>query len=106
MAPNPALGKVAHLGWLGANELRWSPVEGAADYAVRVTDTRGQVRFQDTVKGTQIALPPTIRCDEPGLSVSVSAHSDRRVPSPPTYSAKGNCGVAQQISNRSNQVAQ
>ena len=28
-------------GWLGANELRWSPVEGAADYAVRVTDTRG-----------------------------------------------------------------
>jgi hypothetical protein len=45
-------------GWLGANELRWSPVEGAADYAVRVTDTRGQVRFQDTVKGTTIALPP------------------------------------------------
>jgi|LakMenE01Jun11ns_1017448.scaffolds.fasta_scaffold9476526_2 hypothetical protein len=28
-------------GWLGANELRWSPEEGAADYAVRVTDTRG-----------------------------------------------------------------
>ena len=28
-------------GWLGANELRWSPVEGAADYAVRLTDTRG-----------------------------------------------------------------
>jgi hypothetical protein len=26
---------------LVANELRWSPVEGAADYAVRVTDTRG-----------------------------------------------------------------
>jgi hypothetical protein len=46
-------------GWLGANELRWSPVEGAADYAVRVTDTRGQVRFQNTVKGTTIALPPT-----------------------------------------------
>lgn len=43
---------------MGANELRWSPVEGAADYAVRVTDTRGQVRFQDTVKGTTIALPP------------------------------------------------
>ena len=100
------LEKVAQLGWLGANELRWSPVEGAADYAVRVTDARGQVRFQDTVKGTQIALPPTIRCDEPGLSVSVSAHSDRRVPSPPTYSAKGNCGVAQQISNHSDQVAQ
>ncbi len=36
-----------------------SPVEGAADYGVRVTDPRGQVRFQDTVKGTQIALPPT-----------------------------------------------
>ena len=46
-------------GWLGANELRWSPVEGAADYAVRVTDTRGQVRFQNTVKGTTIELPPT-----------------------------------------------
>ena len=59
MAPNPALGKVAHLGWLGANELRWSPAEGAADYAVRVTDTRGQVRFQNTVKGTTIELPPT-----------------------------------------------
>ena len=59
MAPNPALGKVAHLGWLGANELRWSPVEGAADYAVRVTDTRGQVRFQNTVKDTTIELPPT-----------------------------------------------
>ena len=85
------VGKVAHLGWLGANELRWSPVEGAADYAVRVTDTRGQVRFQDTVKGTKIALPPTIRCDEPGLSVSVSAHSDRRVPGPPTYSPKQPC---------------
>ena len=85
------LGKVAHLGWLGANELRWSPVEGAADYAVRVTDSQGQVRFQDTVKGTKVALPPTIRCDEPGLSVSVSAHSDRRVPGPPTYSSKGSC---------------
>ena len=48
-------------GWLGANELRWSPVEGAADYAVRVSDTRGQVRFQNTVKGTTIALPPTYR---------------------------------------------
>jgi hypothetical protein len=85
------LRKVAHLGWLGANELRWSPVEGAVDYAVRVTDSRGQVRFQDTVKGTQVGLPHTIRCDEPGLSVSVSAHSDRRVPGPPTYSSKGNC---------------
>ena len=31
----------AAAGWLGANELRWSPVEGAADYAVRVSDTRG-----------------------------------------------------------------
>jgi hypothetical protein len=46
-------------GWLGANELRWSPLQGAADYAVRVSDTRGQVRFQNTVKGTTIALPPT-----------------------------------------------
>lgn len=79
------LGKVAHLGWVGSNDLRWSPTEGAADYAVRVTDAQGQVRFQDTVKGTQIALPPTLRCDEPGLSVSVSAHSDQRVPGPPTY---------------------
>jgi hypothetical protein len=52
----------AAAGWLGANELRWSPVEGAADYAVRVTDTRGQVRFQDTVKGTQShSLPPTVQ---------------------------------------------
>jgi hypothetical protein len=85
------LGKVANLGWLGANELRWSPVEGAADYAVQVTDTRGQVRFQDSVKGTQVAFPTTIRCDEPGLSVSVSAHSDRRVPGAPTYNTSGSC---------------
>jgi hypothetical protein len=85
------LGKVAQLGWVGSNELRWSPVEGAADYAVRVTDAQGQVRFQDTVKGTKVALPPTIRCYEPGLSVSVSAHSDRRVPGPPTYSSNRNC---------------
>jgi hypothetical protein len=85
------LGKVAQLGWVGSNELRWSPVEGAADYAVRVTDAQGQVRYQDTVKGTKVAIPPTIRCDEPGLSVSVSAHSDRRVPGPPTFSSNGNC---------------
>ncbi|MFN5163166.1 MAG: hypothetical protein ACK5IA_15045 [Cyanobacteriota bacterium] len=85
------LGKVAKLGWVGANELRWSPVEGAADYAVRVTDARGQLRYQDTVKGTQVALPATIRCDEPGLSVSVSAHSDQRVPGPPTYGSRGAC---------------
>jgi len=85
------LGKVAKLGWLGANQLRWSPVEGAADYAVRVTDAQGQVRFQDSVKGTQVALPATIRCDEPGLSVSVSAHSDQKVPGPPTYGSNGSC---------------
>jgi hypothetical protein len=85
------LGKVTNLDWVGTNDLRWSPVEGAADYAVRVTDGRGQVRFQDTVKGTQVALPPTIRCEEPGLSVSVSAHSDRKVPGPPTYSSRRNC---------------
>jgi hypothetical protein len=82
---------VTNLDWVGTNELRWSPVEGAADYAVRVTDGRGQVRFQDTVKGTQVALPPTIHCDEPGLSVSVSAHSDRKVPGLPTYSSTRNC---------------
>ena len=93
------LGKVAHLDWLGANQLRWSPVEGAADYAVRVSDARGQVRFQDTVKGTQVALPPTIRCSEPGLSVSVSAHSDRRVPGPPTYSSRGNCLLDGSVDN-------
>ena len=86
-------------GWLGANELRWSPVEGAADYAVRVSDARGQVRFQDTVKGTQVALPPTIRCSEPGLSVSVSAHSDRRVPGPPTSSSRGNCRLDGSVDN-------
>ena len=40
---------------------------------------------------TKVALPPTIRCDELGLSVSVSAHSDRSVPGPPTYSSNRNC---------------
>jgi hypothetical protein len=85
------LGKVARFGWMGAHQLRWSPVEGAADYAVRVSDAKGQVRFQETVKGTQVALPPTLRCDEPGLSVSVSAHSDQKVPGPPTYASRGNC---------------
>jgi hypothetical protein len=85
------LGKVSKLGWLDTNQLHWSPVEGAADYAVQVSDAQGQVRFQDTVKGTKVVLPSTIRCDEPGLSVSVSAHSDQRVPGPPTYVSKGSC---------------
>ena len=88
------LKKVAKLRWMGVNQLSWSPVEGAADYAVRVSDARGQLRFQDTVKDTQVLLPVTIRCDEPGLSVSVSAHSERRVPGPPAYPLTGNCLVS------------
>jgi hypothetical protein len=82
------------LGGMGVNQLSWSPVEGAADYAVRVSDARGQLRFQDTVKDTKVLLPVTIRCDEPGLSVSVSAHSERRVPGPPAYPLTGNCLVS------------
>lgn len=77
----------------GSSGLGGSPVEGAADYTVRVSDGRGQLRFQETVKGTQVILPATLRCDEAGLSVSVSAHSDQRVPGPPSYRAT--CPVAQ-----------